>query len=254
MKNHPLISLSIVSHGDSEKIIQLLSSLQKHEQDTKRFQLIFTDNLGNDLPNFDSAPWASLHVIRNRRKLGFAKNHNNAFELSQGKYFAILNPDLIFEAPVFEQLINDLNTYQADLIAPKIVDENGETQDSFRSLPSPYKIIQRRLFGQRVEDFQKDKDGMIKPDWIAGMFWLMNSNTFRQLGGMDEKYRLYFEDVDFCTRARLSGRNILVDSRIQVRHDAKRSSRKSLYYLFLHALSATRFFTSAVYQQALRKK
>jgi len=82
------------------------------------------------------------------------------------------------------------------------------------------------------------------------MFWLMPSDVYRQLGGMDERYRLYFEDVDFCTRARLRGIKVLVDTQVQVRHDAQRSSRREVYYLFLHMQSAMRFFTSSIYRQA----
>jgi GT2 family glycosyltransferase len=85
------------------------------------------------------------------------------------------------------------------------------------------------------------------------MFWLMGSDVYRQLGGMDERYRLYFEDVDFCTRARLKGMKIVVDTKAQVQHDAQRSSRKKLYYLFLHIQSAFRFFMSNVYHQARRR-
>ena len=249
-----LITLSIVSHGDAVKVGRLLASLQKHEQATTRFQLILTDNLKDDLPNFDPSPWASLHVLRNDHQLGFAQNHNRAFEIANGRYFAILNPDLIFDQPIFERLINRLQNQQADVIAPKIVDENGTTQDSFRALPTPFEIIRRRLPGYQFKPFKSDQEGMIHPDWLAGMFWLMASDVYRQLGGMDERFRLYFEDVDFCTRARLKGMKLLVDTQAQVRHDAQRSSRKSFYYLFLHAWSAIRFFTSPIYRQALRQQ
>ena len=252
MNSKPIITLSIVSHGDAEKISHLLDSLQKHEQDTSRFQVILTDNLKDEIPNFDPSPWASLHILRNDHQMGFAKNHNRAFKLAQGKYFSILNPDLIFEQPILERLITNIHVHQADLIAPKIVDENGSVQDSFRALPTPFEIIRRRLPGYKFKTFQPDHEGLIYPDWVAGMFWLMDSAVFRQLGGMDERYRLYFEDVDFCTRARLQGMKLLVDSNVQVRHDAQRSSRKNLYYLFLHTKSAMRFFTSTVYRQALR--
>jgi GT2 family glycosyltransferase len=85
------------------------------------------------------------------------------------------------------------------------------------------------------------------------MFLLMCSESYRQLGGMDEKFFLYLEDVDFCTRARLRGMKILVDSNIRIIHEAKRSSRKSLKYLLLHLRSAVFFFTSSVYRQALKK-
>ena len=244
------ITLSIVSHGDAEKIGHLLASIRKHEADTAQFQLILTDNLRDDLPDFDPLPWASLQILRNERPVGFARNHNRAFKLARGKFFAILNPDLTFEQPIFERLITSIQTFQADLIAPQIVDENGIVQDSYRTLPNPLELIRRRIPGRKFETFQPDHQGMIYPDWMAGMFWLMQSDVYRRLGGLDERYRLYLEDVDFCTRARLNGMKILVDTQARIRHDAQRSSRKNIYYLILHMQSAMRFFTSSVYRQA----
>jgi len=254
MMDRPLITLSIVSHGDADKVNHLLTSLQRHEPGISQFQLIVTDNLGNELSDLDPSPWESLQILRNDHPIGFAQNHNNTFKLARGRYFAILNPDLVFEEAVFDGLITRIHTHGASLIAPKIIDENGKTQDSFRSLPTPLELIQRRLFGYSFEIPQPNSDGLIHPDWIAGMFWLTPSNVYRELGGMDEKFRLYFEDVDFCTRARFKGMKILVDTRLKVQHDAQRSSRGKLYYLFLHTVSATRFFTSPVYQQIKRKK
>lgn len=255
MKKNHLITISIVSHGDADKLPHLIESILKQEFNTDaRFELILTDNLKNELPNIDRAPWESLHILRNEHPLGFAENHNRAFENACGEYFAILNPDLFFDRPIFEALVASLQKHQADLIAPQIVDGMGELQDSFRPLPSPFELVQRRLPGYKFEPFKPDSEGMIHPDWIAGMFWLMPSETYRKLGGMDKKFRLYLEDVDFCTRARLRGMKIMVDANVQVRHDAQRSSRKSIKYLFWHLQSAFRFFTSRVYFQALKQK
>jgi GT2 family glycosyltransferase len=253
MTTQPLITLSIVSHGNAERVGHLLASLQRHEQDTSRFQVILTDNLKDDLPDFDPAPWASLTMLRNDRRLGFAQNHNRALAMAEGRYYAILNPDLIFEQPVFERLIARIHTHRADLVAPQIVDENGMVQDSYRSLPTPLDIIRRRLPGYKFEALQADHEGLVRPDWTAGMFWLMEAGVFRELGGMDERYRLYFEDVDFCARARLRGMNILVDTQVRVRHDAQRSSRRNPYYLILHIQSALRFFASPVYRRIRQK-
>ncbi|NWF64498.1 MAG: glycosyltransferase [Chloroflexi bacterium] len=248
----PLITLSIVSHGDSDKIPRLLASLQACEPELSRFQIILTDNLQNDLPEFNTTPWESLRLVRNKKKLGFAQNHNRAFELARGQYFAILNPDLIFEKPVLSSLLNMLDAHNADLIAPQIVDEMGVIQDSYRPLPTPIELIQRRMPGYTFQPPLPDADGMIRPDWIAGMFWLWRSDSYRRLGGMDRRFRLYFEDVDMCTRARLRGMTIMVAPQVQVRHDARRSSRSSFYYLFLHAQSAMRFFLSSEYRSARR--
>lgn len=253
MTSQPIITLSIVSHGNKEKVGDLLASLQRRESDTNRFQLIITDNLKDELPALDPSPWASLQILRNERPMGFAENHNRAFEFASGEYYAILNPDLIFERPVFDGLKASLHAHAAGLIAPQIVDEGGGTQDSFRSLPSPFELIRRRLPGYHFQPPLPGSDRLIQPDWIAAMFWLMPSNVYRSLGGMDERYRLYFEDVDFCTRARLRGYKIVVDPSFSVRHDAARSSRRNAYYLFLHTQSAFRFFNSQVYRQARRK-
>jgi len=246
------ITLSIVSHGNTDRIHILLESLQAHETDLKRFRIILTDNLRSDLPDFDPTPWASLQITRNEKQLGFAHNHNNAFAVTQSKWFAILNPDLIFDRPIFDRLLERLNAHPNAILAPQVIDENGHIQDSFRSIPTPWELIRRRLSGYIYKPYQPDKDGLIHPDWMAGMFWVMDSKIYRQLGGMDRRYRLYFEDVDFCTRARLAGLQVLGDSRITIRHDARRSSRRKLFYLMLHTQSALRFFMSPVYQQARR--
>ena len=249
----PLTTISIVSHGNAHTIHVLLNSLKQHEPDTKRLQIILTDNLRTDLPNFDPAPWASLQIIRNSVPLGFAHNHNNAFEHAQGKWFAILNPDLIFEHPVFDALLKRLEKHPKAILAPQVVDENGHIQDSFRAMPTPQELIRRRLPNYVFQRYQPDQNGLIHPDWIAGMFWLMDSDLYRTLRGMDIRYRLYFEDVDFCTRARLTGFEVLGDADVNIRHDAQRSSRTRLGYFLLHTKSAFRFFTSHIYRQALRQ-
>lgn len=253
MTSQPLISLSIVSHGNREQIAGLLASLQEHEPRTEQIQVILTDNLKDDLPSLPPSPWHSLVILRNDRQLGFAQNHNRAFAQAQGRYFAILNPDLLFVQPVFERLIARLHDHTADLIAPQIIDHNGAMQDSVRPMPTPWGIIRRRLPGYRFHPPLPDSNGLIRPQWMAGMFLLMTSETYRQLGGMDERFRLYFEDVDFCARARLQGMRLLADTQVQVRHDAHRASRRHPYYLFLHIQSALRFFTSPVYRQIKRR-
>lgn len=248
-----MITISIVSHGNTDAINALVKSLQEHETDLKRFQIILTDNLQNDLPDFDPTPWGSLKTIRNPSQLGFAHNHNNAFEAAQGKWFAILNPDLIFERPIFDVLLKRLQSHPHAILAPQVVDEHGHVQDSFRPMPTPFEIIRRRLPGYKFRAYQPDHEGLIRPDWMAGMFWLMDADIYRGLGGMDFRYRLYFEDVDFCTRARLTGIQVLGDAQVNIRHDAQRSSRRKFHYLLLHSQSALRFFLSPVYRQAWRK-
>ncbi len=247
----PLLSVSVVSHGSAGQVSTLLDSLAAHE-DRSRIQLILTANLGDDLPDVDPAPWASLTILRNERPRGFASNHNAAFLHAQHEFLCLLNPDVIFLEPVFEKLTGRIRAGEADIIAPLAVNEQGEVQDSFRSLPTPGELIRRRTIGSRAPAAFRGAD-LISPDWLAGFFLLLPSRLYADLGGMDERYRLYLEDVDFCTRARLKGCAIRLDPTVRFQHDGRRASRDDPRFLIWHLSSAARFFTSPVYRQARKR-
>ena len=245
MMSSPLITISIISHGDSEKVENLLKSIGNHEN-LDNIQLIITENLTEKDTQQKSE--TSLY-LRNKTPKGFAHNHNQAFQHAQGEYFCVLNPDIIFVQPLFEQLIAHIKSQHADIISPLIVDSKNIVQDSFRELPTPAKILARRLFKKQAV-IVPDKE--ISPDWLAGMFLFMRSDTFEQLGGFDERYFLYFEDVDFCVRARLAGYQLLLDTTLKAQHDAHRGSQHSFQYLLWHLHSAIKFFVSETYRKAKR--
>jgi N-acetylglucosaminyl-diphospho-decaprenol L-rhamnosyltransferase len=247
----PLVTISIVSHGDSNKIFVLLESILTFEQ-TDSIQVVVTDNLGYEFPEIDPSPWFSLHILRNDRSHGFSRNHNRAFQLAKGSYFCVLNPDVVFKEAVFTQLLQRLEALQADIVAPLIVDSRDIIQDSFRDLPTPLEVLLRRLPGYKFDHSIAQSTELIRPDWISGIFLLMRSDTYRELDGLNEKYRLYFEDVEFCTRARLTGLKLAVDTNIRIQHDARHASHKKLTYLLLHIQSAVRFFISPVYWKAIQ--
>lgn len=79
-------------------------------------------------------------------------------------------------------------------------------------------------------------------DWVAGMFQLYQTESFRTVGGFDEKYFLYFEDVDICTKLWKSGLKVIACPSVKVVHDAQRMSRKSIRYMRWHLASMVRYF------------
>ena len=83
---------------------------------------------------------------------------------------------------------------------------------------------------------------MLYPDWVAGMFMVLRSETFRAAGGFDEGYFLYYEDVDLCWRLQRSGLRAALLPTVRAIHDARRSSHRKLRYLLWHGKSMLRFF------------
>jgi GT2 family glycosyltransferase len=226
----------------------LLESLARYEP-IAQFQLLVTDNLRTDLAEIRPSGWHSVEVLRPERPLGYAANHNAAFRRCEGAFFCVLNPDVVFRQPVLLQLIRRIDQRQGDMAAPVLVDSLGVVQDSFRGMPTPWELVGRRLIlGGPVAD--PVSAALLHPDWIAGTFMLLRRATFERLGGFDTRYRLYFEDVDLCTRARLLGLVILVDAGLRLIHNPHRESRRPGRHLLWHIGSALRFFMSDPYRRA----
>ena len=243
-----LVSISIVSHAQTKLVSRLLTSLGRYETDLD-YELILLENSPGGLDHDWSALDRPVKFVANDKPRGLAHNWNTTFALARGEYFCLMNPDLIFVEPVFPRLIEDIRGGVADIVAPAVYDASGRLQASARELPSAWSIFMRRVTPGYAE-LENLELLPSEPDWIAGMFLLMRSDVYQNLGGMNERYYLYFEDVDFCTRARLAGYQLSVNKRVKVVHDAQRSSRRHPKYLAWHLLSAIRFLSSPVYRQA----
>jgi N-acetylglucosaminyl-diphospho-decaprenol L-rhamnosyltransferase len=242
------ISISIVSHGQTALVDRLLMNLDQYHEGVD-IEVILTENIPTTTPLECGQRNFILRQILNPYPRGLASNHNQAFSLSTGDYFCLVNPDVVLIENIFPTLISDINNGSGDITAPLIVNEAGIVQDSFRPLPTPIALMKRffRSSGFQLPHVQED---MVYPDWIAGIILCMRRDIFKQLEGMDERYYLYFEDVEFCCRARLQGMQVLLDTRVRAMHEAGRHSRKNLRYFLMHVRSAIRFFFSRTYKEA----
>jgi N-acetylglucosaminyl-diphospho-decaprenol L-rhamnosyltransferase len=80
------------------------------------------------------------------------------------------------------------------------------------------------------------------PDWVAGMFMLLKSSTYENLEGFDEKYFLYYEDIDLCLRSWRAKSSVIVSKNVSIVHKAQRDSHANLGFFILHLKSMCRFF------------
>lgn len=241
----PDISISVVSHLQLALVAELLSDLETLCQGT-RFELILTLNLDEPLP-FDLDSYSfPIRLVQNRVPTGFATNHNRAFSHATGRYFCVMNPDIRFSSNPFQPLLACCDDPTAGVLAPLVLSAGGTVEDSARRFPSPF-IILCKAFGNCQRPDYAIGDVPIYPDWVAGMFMLFPRAVFERLGGFDEHYFLYYEDVDICARARLVGYQVLLCPQASVAHHAQRSSHRDFGFRRLHLRSMARFFLSPVY-------
>lgn len=246
------IHISVVSHSQCRLVYELLNNLAELEC-AVRFQVTLTHNLP-PVEQIEPGNYPfPVQLLQNAVPKGFAANHNAAFKMppnmTERRYYLVINPDVNINGQVFSTLTNHLETDSSiGVIAPSVINVEGQVEDSARTLPTIIRIL-KKFFGQRGE---WPRDGMeaFKPDWIAGMFMLFPADVFSKIGGFDNRYFLYYEDVDLCSRLWLKGYCVVLLPSVSVVHDARRQSRSDLKYLRWHVSSMMRFFSSAVYRKA----
>jgi GT2 family glycosyltransferase len=153
-----------------------------------------------------------------------------------------LNPDIELNQDPFQILLKAINAASAAVVAPLIKAPDGRVEDSMRCFPTLRSLVAKALGGPdgryAVTDGEKD----FCPEWVGGMFMLFRSRDYARLQGFDERFFLYYEDVDICVRAWKQGMKVLACPRVSVVHDARRDSRRSLRHLRWHLTSMTRYF------------
>jgi len=238
------ITISVVSHGQMALVRNLLDDLALHCAHVN-FEVVLTSNIPEDTTFSDYM--FPVVLLQNETPKGFGCNHNQAFQKAKGQYFCVVNPDIRLTSDPFEKLQPKLLTHSVGVCAPLVMSPQGEMEDSIRKFPSPLDILGKALGLKQPEHYAVCVDDDIHPDWVAGMFMLFSSDVFREINGFDERYFLYYEDVDVCARLTLVGKGVVVCPRVQVIHDAQRTSHRNLKYMRWHLSIMLRFFLSVNY-------
>lgn len=252
IKSRTEITISIVSHAQINLIENLLHDINEHCQ-TLSFELILTLNVEEMLPFAADDFLFPIRVIRNLIPQGFAANHNQAFSYATGRFFCVMNPDIRIDGAPFPALLDCLQNSFVGVVAPLVLSDSGIMEDSARRFPTPLKILCKACGGCKGSDYIVGNE-IIYPDWVGGMFMLFPHDVFAKLGGFDQRFFLYYEDVDLCARLRLHGYDVALCPAAKVTHYAHRSSHRSLKYLRWHLVSMMRFFGSPVFWQTCWRK
>lgn len=245
MSQQTKISISIVSHQQAGLVNDLLHDLQA--LCSTPLEVILTLNVPEEL-SFEASNFKfPIHLIKNDRVKGFGANHNAAFRYARAAHFCVLNPDVRLEQDPFPTLDAMLSNPTIGVAAPLILNFAGEIEGSARKFPTPLSILRKVLLRHPAPDYAFG-DVALFPDWVAGMFMVFRSELYQMIGGFDESYFLYYEDVDICWRLGKHGYDVALLPMAQVIHLAHRASHHDLRYLGWHLASMLRFFCKRAWE------
>jgi GT2 family glycosyltransferase len=203
-------------------------------------RVIVVDNDSDD-GSGELARDAGCIVVRKPRG-GYGEAVNVGVRHAKGDFFAVLNPDIRFlAADTVPRLAHHFMHSQVGLVAPALQLLDGSLQDSARRTPTPLNLMFRRWIGEERGWVRRGGD----VEWTVGAFWLARRATWERIGGFDERYFLYFDDVDLCHRVREAGWTVRFDPTIRAIHAFQAASRRPLtaWATRHHIRSAQRFFT-----------
>lgn len=230
-----MITFSIVSHGHGAMVERVVEQALSFASTSV---VILTLNIPEQLTLLQSD---RLVILSNQAPKGFGANHNAAFRHCSSDFFCVLNPDVVFGDDPFPGLLKTLDHTGAAVVAPLVVTSDGSVEDSIRHFPTIASLA-AKFIGSSDGRYTIPADGTdIMPDWIAGMCMLFRSSDFRAVGGFDEAFYLYYEDVDICARLWKSGRRVAACPSERVIHDAQRASHRSWRFRRWHLQSLLRY-------------
>jgi N-acetylglucosaminyl-diphospho-decaprenol L-rhamnosyltransferase len=218
------VAAVIVEYHSGEALSRCLASLRHSRVD----EIIVVDNGAPDGAPSEWDPPADVTLISAQHNAGFGAGVNLGATRTDADFLLICNPDVALQEGALEILRETLRSHpRAGIVGPALLDEAGQVVQSARAFPSLraswgqaflglVRPSGRRSSEYRARNWTLANLGVV--DWVTGACFVVRAEAFRAVGGFDDQYFLYVEEVDFCWRLRAAGWDVLYQPEARVTH------------------------------------
>ena len=214
------ITIITVLYNSSEVVENFFDSL-------KNFKIIVVDNGKNEKILDKIQNFKNIQVISKNKNLGYGRAINFAFENVSTNFFLVLNPDLTIDVNSIENMLNIFNQYSdCGIVAPVTVpdkdfygafpERNLKNVDSSSAIKSRELLLNSKIEGELCVDVAK------------GCALLISAKHFKNIGKFDEKYFLFWEEIDLCRKSRSKKNSVIVTPKSKAQHNQGKSSKSNI--------------------------
>jgi hypothetical protein len=246
------LTIALVTWNSEDDIAECLSSLFHAVSKIPGLKLetVIVDNASADntvkvIENFLRVTDQNIIFIENKDNLGFTKACNQAIQASTGDYIFILNPDTEILNSSIKLMMDYLDTHDdAGVVAPQLVSQRSEIQFSCRTFPKYrdmfFEMLMLASFFPKSEFFSRwkmryfDHNSLREVDQPMGAALLLKRKVLESVGGLDERFIMFFNDVDFCKRISDAEFKIIFYPDAKVRHSTGVSIYKDRSAMIKH--------------------
>lgn len=248
------IAISIVTYN-SRHIFKVLDNLKAELADSSNYEIHIFDNHSDDdyikqLKSYE--PFIILHHYGENKGFGFG--HNLIFQQLSTKYGIVFNPDVLVTKDALDKMVERIKeNKELAMVCPKVLNTDGTTQYLVRQKLDVFDYMLRfvpfgfvkRLFDKRLSyyecrDLPDNQTSFIKMG--SGCFMLIDVEKYKEIGGFDERFFMYFEDNDLCLRFGQAGYKILYTPFEPVTHIYEKAAHKSFSSFKVFMQSMYKFF------------
>jgi N-acetylglucosaminyl-diphospho-decaprenol L-rhamnosyltransferase len=216
------VAAVIVSHGHPQELAASLPALRPQVD-----ELVVIANVSGSVPD-------GVEAVHNDRPLGFGANLNKGIALTAAELIVSANPDAVAEPDAVVTLRRFMEAHpRCGIAGPQMVFPDGRWQPSRRRFPTVIGTVVRRtplrLVVPQRRHFHLDESPPsipVEADWMLGGFLMLRRSMLEELGGFDEGFRLYGEDIDLAYRAMQAGWERWYVPDAVVRHEHKAETDK----------------------------
>jgi len=231
------LSVIIVSYNSAAYLDWCLDSLDRY-LDGVSSEVCVVDNTSTDGSPDRVRRRPHVQLVANAANRGFAAAVNQGLAATTGRFVLWLNPDSALLDAGVRGLLDHLEAHpEVGIVGPRILDPDGSLQRSARAFPSydwavghRHSLLTRLFpnnpYSRRYLLVDLDPANPRDVDWVSGACLLHRRDLVTRIGGLDEIFFMYCEDVDFCLRARQAGWTVHYHPGLQVVHQVAGSTRQ----------------------------
>ncbi len=258
MTARPLVSAIVLNYRSPRDTVKCVEALREQTV-ASDLEILAVDNHSDDesigflRAHLNGLP--SVTIVETRKNLGYGRGNNAASRQAKGEYILIINPDNVLPKDGVERMLSYLKTHpETGIVGPALVYPDGAVRPSARPFPKLTDLLSKRLFPAKWQTrYDKDMADMqrkdaVDVDWMVGACLLLKADLYRALGGFDERFFLFFEDIDLCRRIKGRGLKVTYLPSVRVLDRRGRLSGSSIFSLVtrkttrIHLMSALKYF------------
>jgi len=227
--SHSVLAVCIVNWNTREHLARCLESLRAHAADLAPTVVVVDNGSRDGSADLVRQRFPEVHLLANSENRGYAAATNQALAAVQADYWLLLNPDVVVQPGSVQYLVEFLRTHpRAGAVAPRLRYPDGRVQLTCRSFPSPDTILydalllsrlfpRSRIFGKyRMSWWAHDDERQVEQPMASAL--LLRQAALSEIGGLDEGFPIFFNDVDLCYRLRQAGWEIWFTPRAEMTH------------------------------------